>query len=79
MPVDQGQALAEAHPGATLVLVPGMSHVLKPADHMSREEQIRTVYTDPSFPLDPEVIRSIIDALVAPLRRPPLEEKARPR
>ena len=72
VPVDQGQALAAAHPGATFVLVPGMSHVLKPADHMSREQQIQTVYTDPSVPLDPEVIRSIIDALRAPAAPPSL-------
>ncbi len=79
VPVDQGQALAAAHPGGRLVLVPGMSHVLKPADHMSREQQIQTVYTDPSFPLDPAVIRSIIDALGAPLGGVVLEEEARPR
>ena len=43
-------------------MVPGMSHVLKPADQMSREQQIQSVYAaDPSFPLDPAVTQSIID------------------
>ena len=79
VPVDQGQALAAAHPGARLVVVPGMSHVLKPADQMSREQQIQSVYADPSFPLDPAVTQSIIDALGGPLRGVVLEEEARPR
>ncbi len=77
--VDQGQALAAAHPGARLIVVPGMSHVLKAADQMSREQQIQTVYIDPSLPLDPPVTQSIIDALGTPLRGVVLEEEARSR
>jgi len=66
IPVDQAHALAAAHPGSALVIVPGMSHVLKAADGMSREQQIQTVYSDPSLPLDPAVVQTLIDALGAP-------------
>jgi pimeloyl-ACP methyl ester carboxylesterase len=63
VPVDHGEALAAAHPGSALVLVPGMSHVLKAADKMAREQQIQTVYVDPSIPLDPAVTEAVVHAI----------------
>jgi len=60
--VQHGQALAAAHPGSTFVTIIGMSHVLKPADAMSREEQIAKVYADPAVPIEPGVVDAIVHA-----------------
>ncbi|MDQ6736722.1 MAG: lysophospholipase [Gemmatimonadota bacterium] len=52
------QALASA-PGARLVMIDGMTHVLKdgPADAAS---QFAGVYTDPSLPLDTAAVQAIV-------------------
>lgn len=56
-------ALAAADPAAKLVIVPGMSHVLKAVASTSQADQMKA-YTDPSLPLDPAVVDAIA-ALVA--------------
>jgi len=52
-------ALLAAAPGATLVTVDGMTHVLKlgPAD---KAEQATTVYSDPGIPIAPQVVSAIV-------------------
>jgi len=52
-------ALLAAAPGATLVTVDGMTHVLKlgPAD---KAEQAMTVYSDPGIPIAPQVVSAIV-------------------
>ena len=52
-------ALLAAAPGAKLVTIDGMTHVLKagPAD---KTAQVATVYSDPGIPIAPEVISAIV-------------------
>ncbi|MDQ2890200.1 MAG: alpha/beta fold hydrolase [Gemmatimonadota bacterium] len=54
----QDAKLLAAAPGAKLVLVDGMTHVLKdgPADATAQ----LAVYTDPSTPLDPTVVAAVV-------------------
>lgn len=63
VPVDDAKALSAAHPGATLVLIDGMSHVLKHASDASPAAQVQTVYVDPSIPIEPLVPATIAAAL----------------
>jgi pimeloyl-ACP methyl ester carboxylesterase len=56
--VEDAKALAAASPGAKLLLVEGMNHVLKmtPAD---REQQIAT-YSDPALPVAPKFLAEFV-------------------
>ncbi len=56
--VPEAQALKAARPDATLVIVPGMNHVLKPAP-IDRAGNVAT-YADPALPLAPQVPEAII-------------------
>jgi len=49
---DNAEALAEAQPRADKRIVRGMTHELKSSAETTLEGQIRTVYADPSLPLD---------------------------
>lgn len=51
VPSDNADALAAAQPRARKVLVDGMAHTLKRSDATTLDEQIPTVYADPSLPL----------------------------
>ncbi len=57
VPPDDARRLADARPDAKLVIVPGMSHVLKPAP-ADRAGNIAT-YADPMLPLSPEVVPTV--------------------
>lgn len=62
---DNLDALAEAQPRATRLLVPGMAHTLKCTGERTLAGQLRSVYADPSIPLSQE----LVEALVAFLRK----------
>jgi len=51
-------ALLAAAPGAKLVTIDGMTHVLK-LGAADKAEQATTVYSDPQFPIAPEVVSQI--------------------
>ena len=51
-------ALKAAQPAARLVMVPGMTHVLKAVDTEDREANTAT-YSDPSLPLHPNLLPAI--------------------
>jgi uncharacterized protein len=55
--VEQAQLLKAARPDATLLIVPGMNHVLKlvPADMQKQGPS----YTDPSLPLAPQLVAGV--------------------
>ena len=52
-------ALLAAAPGATLVTVDGMTHVLK-LGAADKAEQATTVYSDPAIPIAPQVVSAIV-------------------
>ena len=56
--VQDARLLAAARPGARLVIVPGMNHVLKDAP-TDRAGNIAT-YADPNRPLAPELAAAIV-------------------
>jgi pimeloyl-ACP methyl ester carboxylesterase len=63
IPVTDARALAAAQPKARLVIVEGMTHLLKIVPATTLVEQLRTAYTDPSIPIAPvlpEVIAQIM-------------------
>jgi pimeloyl-ACP methyl ester carboxylesterase len=62
VPVDNAKLLSAALPSAKLVMVPGMSHPLKDATGMTRDQQIATVYVNPALPLAPLVAATIVAA-----------------
>lgn len=49
---DNADALLKAQSGAVRKIIPGMTHMLKHSDDKTLEGQSRTVYADPSLPLD---------------------------
>jgi pimeloyl-ACP methyl ester carboxylesterase len=53
--------LAAAHPGAKLVVLKGVSHLLKHDEHKGADQPS---YRDPSLPIDP----GVVDAVVATIR-----------
>jgi hypothetical protein len=53
--------LAGAHPGAKLVVLKDVSHMLK---HDTKKGQDQPSYRDPSLPIDP----GVVDATVATVR-----------
>lgn len=57
--VDDAQKLKKADSDAKLVIIPGMNHIMKdaPAD---REQNMAT-YSKPDLPLNPELVKSIVD------------------
>lgn len=57
------RALANARRRTRLVLVPGMTHVLKDAPGAARDEQLRTVYADPALPIDPLLVKTVLEAV----------------
>jgi pimeloyl-ACP methyl ester carboxylesterase len=61
--VEDAKALAAVLPAAKLVIVNGLSHVLKQAPDPSPDAQLRTVYSDPSLPIDDTVPSAITNAL----------------
>jgi alpha-beta hydrolase superfamily lysophospholipase len=65
--VADAQALKAGHPDATLVLLPGVNHVLKAAP-LDRAANIAT-YADPSTPLGPGVLAPIVAFVKAAKRR----------
>lgn len=59
------RALAAARPGATLVIVPGVNHVLKnigPAGHRTAN---LASYGNPALPVDPRVVDAIVGFVTA--------------
>jgi len=61
--VDDARALAAGHPGATLVIVPGMTHVLK-IGPTTLAGNFGT-YMNPKLPLAPAVVAAITDFMRA--------------
>lgn len=61
--VDDANLLAAAHPGAKLVLLSGVNHLLKAGSRDRAETQAN--YADPSLPLAPGVVEAIA-AFVSP-------------
>jgi pimeloyl-ACP methyl ester carboxylesterase len=57
--VEDAEALSASKPGAKLLLIPGMNHVLRivPAD---TKENMKS-YGDPARPLAPELVKAILD------------------
>lgn len=58
------KALSTANPAARVVNLPRMNHVLRDVDGDDREANIAT-YADPSVPLDPKLIDSIVGFIAA--------------
>ncbi len=56
------QALKSADPGANLVVVPGMNHVLKISPDVSSRAAIVAGYTNPALPVAPPVIAAVASA-----------------
>jgi uncharacterized protein len=52
-------ALLAAAPGAKLVTIDGMTHVLKPGP-ADKAAQIATVYTNPTIPIAPDLVTEIV-------------------
>jgi hypothetical protein len=55
-------ALAKADPRAKLVVVKGMNHMLKYAPDISTPAAVFKGYTDPTLPIDPDVVRAVTRA-----------------
>ncbi|MBD3729106.1 MAG: alpha/beta fold hydrolase [Sphingomonadales bacterium] len=62
-PVD-AQALHQAQPAATLVMLPGVNHVLKIPDDASRGANLAT-YATPDLPLAPGVVPAMADFILS--------------
>lgn len=61
--VADAERLAAAHPGAKLVILPGVNHILKAG---SRDRAAtRAIFADPSLPLAPGVVDAIADFVTA--------------
>jgi uncharacterized protein len=56
------EALHAADPSSTLVVVPGMNHVLKFAPDVSSQTTILKGYQDPTLPVDPQVVAAVASA-----------------
>jgi len=59
--VGQANALHAARPGATLAIIPGMNHVLKHVRAVPAQQAAS--YSDPSLPIDPLLVRAVVDFL----------------
>ncbi|RYZ22831.1 MAG: alpha/beta fold hydrolase [Chitinophagaceae bacterium] len=57
--VENASALKAAAPKATLVVVPGMNHVLKHVEARDADSN-RKAYSDPSLPVEPKVVEAIV-------------------
>ncbi|HEY1978062.1 MAG TPA: alpha/beta fold hydrolase [Candidatus Baltobacteraceae bacterium] len=60
--MDDANALKGGAPSAKLVVVQGMNHVLKHAPDTSSQAAIAAGYTDPSLPIEPQVVDAIVAA-----------------
>jgi len=60
--VDDGKALAAARPGATFVLIDGMTHVLTDDPGTTVAEQVTGAYADASRPLDARLVAALASA-----------------
>jgi hypothetical protein len=56
------EALKSGDPGASLVVVPGMNHVLKISPDVSSRAAIIAGYTNPNLPVAPQVIDAVVSA-----------------
>jgi fermentation-respiration switch protein FrsA (DUF1100 family) len=59
VPIADAQRLAAARPGAKLLVIQGMNHVLKAADASNAAQQ--DAYTNPSLPVVPELVAALVD------------------
>ena len=57
--VADAQALAAARPGAKLVIVPRMTHVLSDDDATTVALQAAGVYRDPNRAIDPTLVQTV--------------------
>lgn len=57
--VDNAEKLKKGKSSATLTIIPGMNHILKEAPP-DKEKNLAT-YNDPSLPLKPEFVTSVVD------------------
>jgi alpha-beta hydrolase superfamily lysophospholipase len=57
--VDDAKALMQGVPAAKLIVIEGMTHVLKHAIGLRPAQQVATVYRDPSIPLDPALVPAL--------------------
>ncbi|HYK11902.1 MAG TPA: alpha/beta fold hydrolase [Gemmatimonadales bacterium] len=58
--VADAEALHAADPSSKLVVLPGDTHMFKPAASKDRMAQV-PAYTDPTLPIDPKVVSTITD------------------
>jgi pimeloyl-ACP methyl ester carboxylesterase len=56
--VDEAEGLKKAYPAATLKIIPGMNHMLKPAPK-DRMKNLET-YKNPDLPLSPALVSDIV-------------------
>jgi pimeloyl-ACP methyl ester carboxylesterase len=56
------EALKSGDPGASLVVVPGMNHVLKISPDVSSQAAIIAGYTNPNLPVAPQVVDAVASA-----------------
>jgi pimeloyl-ACP methyl ester carboxylesterase len=68
VPVGDGRRLAAAKPGARLVVLDGMSHVLKAVRGTARLDQV-AAYSDPSVPLHPKLADEVAGFLKSALAK----------
>lgn len=68
VPPSDGQALASAQPGARLVVIPAMTHVLKDAASGSAADNMKT-YADPSLPVSAPLVEAIAAFVRSPAPR----------
>jgi alpha-beta hydrolase superfamily lysophospholipase len=61
--VEDAQKLKAGQPKATLVLLPGVSHVLKVVEGDSRGANLAT-YADPNLPIAPGVVSAVADFII---------------
>lgn len=62
VPIEDGRALAAAHPGATFVSIDGMTHVLVDDVGTTLAEQRNGAYADANRPLDATLVRTLVTA-----------------
>lgn len=61
--LEQGDLLSQANPKAKRITLKNMNHVLK---HLDKDEDNLKSYTDPSFPLHPELVSTIATFVLTP-------------
>ncbi|GAC1543930.1 MAG: alpha/beta hydrolase [Vulcanimicrobiaceae bacterium] len=63
VPIDDGRALAAAHPGASFVSIDGLTHVLVNDPGTTLAEQKTGAYADAARPIDPALVRALVAAV----------------